>query len=212
MKKSYLMGLIALLPVNAFATDSPLYGRVDTGYSWSSDASSSPILGAGLGYQFSEHIRGDVTIGYRGWYQDSKSAAIPPFGTVSGSSDIQSTDGLVNAYYDVGHYGHFTPYVGGGIGLAYNHADAANVALNGNNIGQIGSGDHTDFAWQVGLGTAIDITPGLSFDVGYRYMDMGTAQTSDNITSSINGNTFPGARQTANLRGSELQVGLRMAF
>ena len=200
-----------LLAFCAAAADSPYYGRLDTGYSWSTNADSSPIIGAGIGYQLNDHIRGDITLGYRGWYKASESGAVPGFGTLSGSSDIDSTDGMVNAYYDIGHFDRFTPYVGGGIGVAYNHAAAANVALNGASVGQIGSGNNTDFAWQLSAGTAIAITQSLSLDVGYRYIDLGSAQTGDTFTA-LNGASASGAKESVNLRGSELQAGLRLAF
>lgn len=200
-----------LLALSASAADSPYYGRLDTGYSWSSDADGSGIVGIGLGYQLNDHIRGDVTLAYRGWYDASKSGFFPGFGTLSGSSDVDSTDGMVNAYYDIGHFDRFTPYVGGGVGVAYNHAGAANLALNGINGGQIGSGNNTDFAWQLSAGTAVSLMQGLSLDIGYRYIDLGKAQTSDTFTA-INGATASGARESVNLRGSELQAGLRLAF
>ena len=201
-----------LLPLSVMAADSGYYARVDTGYSWTSDGvDGSAIIGAGVGYQFTDHLRGDITLGERGWYSDSQSTAVTGFGTLSGKADIESTDAMVNAYYDIGHYNGFTPYVGGGIGLAYNHTESANLALNGVGIGSINSDNRTDVAWQLGAGTAYAFTPSVSLDVGYRYMDMGKAQTGDTFTA-VNGATVGGVRATADLHGSELQAGLRFTF
>jgi opacity protein-like surface antigen len=201
-----------LVASNALAEDAGMYGRIDSGYSWSTDGNldGSGIIGAGIGYRFNDHVRGDVTLGYRGWYQASESASVTG-NTVSGSADIESTDGLVNAYYDIGQFGRFTPYVGGGIGFAYNNTRSANVALNGVNIGQIGGDSETNFAWQAGFGTAVSILDNLALDVGYRYIDLGSAETSNTFTAN-NGATVSGVRQSVNVRGSELQAGLRYSF
>lgn len=146
MKSGIIISIAAILAASsALAADQGFYGRVDTGYSWSSDADGAGIIGAGIGYRFNEHLRGDVTLGYRGSYDASESATVAG-NTLSGSSDIKSVDGLVNGYYDIGTFGHFTPYIGAGIGFAANQADSANVALNGTNVGQIGSGSKTEFA------------------------------------------------------------------
>jgi opacity protein-like surface antigen len=88
---------------------------------------------------------------------------------------------------------------------------SANLALNGVGIGSINSDNRTNVAWQLGAGTAYAFTPSISLDVGYRYMDMGKAQTGDTFTA-VNGATVGGVRSTADLHGSELQAGLRFAF
>lgn len=210
-KKSCVFLFTILCAFQAEAADQGWYTRADTGYSWTSDSvDGGAIVGAGVGYQFNDHIRADVTLGYRGWYSASESTVYLG-NTISGSADVNSTDGLVNAYYDIGHFGQFTPYVGAGAGFAYNKTDAATVNLNGAPVGQIGGDSRTDFSWQVGAGTAFRFTDNLSLDVGYRYMDMGKAQTSDTFTNNA-GTSFSGFRQTVDLHGSEVQAGLRWTF
>lgn len=219
MKKiAAILSLTPLLPFTALAIDPNLYGRIDTGYSWSSDmdkdlgnndAGNSAILGLGIGYHINDRIRTDATLAYRGWYE-FEGAATGGVTTLSGNADINSTIGMINAYYDIGHYDRFTPYVGGGVGFSSNHVKSASVALNGAGVGGIDGNTHTSFAWQLGAGTAINIAHGIDLDIGYRYIDMGTAQTGD--TATVLGTPVLGATLKGNLRASEMQAGLRMAF
>lgn len=207
-----------LAPLAATAIDPNLYLRLDSGYSFSqdmdkdigsNDADSSAIVGLGVGYHFNEHIRADATLGYRGWYKVNASETISGT-TLSGAADINSTVGLVNAYYDIGHFDRFTPYVGGGVGLASNHVGSTELALGGVGIGNIGSHTNTDFAWQLSAGTAINIAHGIDLDIGYRYLDMGTAKTGDNAT--VSGTPVTGATLKGNLQANEVQAGLRIGF
>lgn len=213
-----LTSVAMLAPLAATAIDPNLYLRLDSGYSFSqdmdkdigsNDADSSAIVGLGVGYHFNEHIRADATVGYRGWYKVS--AATTVLGaTLSGDADINSTVGLINAYYDIGRFDRFTPYVGGGLGFARNHVGSTDLALGGVGVGNIDSNTNTDFAWQLSAGTAINIAHGVDLDIGYRYLDMGTAKTSDSAT--VGGTPLTGATLKGNLQASEIQAGLRIGF
>jgi len=60
-----------------------------------------------------------------------------------------------NVYYDFKNSTAFTPYVGGGLGMAF--------------IGD----NSTNFAWNVGGGVAYEFAQDWKLDVGYRYVDLG---------------------------------------
>lgn len=213
--------MLVLLPMAATAGED-MYFRLDTGYSFTSDmkkdigsydAGTSPIIGAGLGYKVSDQVRVDATLGYRWNYDVSGSSG--PLSALSGSSidgaaDIDSLVGLVNAYYDIGTYGRFTPYVGAGIGFARNHVGSTNVSVSGTSVGSVNSHTDTSFAWQLSAGTAVDIAHNLKLDVGYRYLDMGDAKTGDDLT--VSGTPYTGATLKGNLRASEVMAGLRYSF
>lgn len=211
MRNLFLAATLILLPLSAAATDPNLYGRIDTGYSWATDSDgSSAIVGAGLGYKFTDNIRADVTLGYRGWYKASASTNVGA-STVSGNADTKSFDGFANVYYDIGHFGRFTPYIGAGAGFANNRLDTASVLVNGVTVASINSNSRTDFAWQAGVGTAYQITDAVALDVGYRYVDLGKISTGDTLTIN-GGGSFSGATVEKNLNANEIQVGLRIAF
>lgn len=218
MKKlTLLCAFLCCIGHQAFAGD--VYGRIDTGYSWSTDmgkdlsntdAGGSAILGVGVGYQINDYLRTDVTLGYRGWYNASGDVAFNG-SNIGLGADIDSTVGLVNAYYDVGHFGRFTPYIGGGLGFSSNHVDQTNINVNGVNAAQVSGNTNTAFAWQAGVGTSIDIMPHLAFDIGYRYVDMGTAETGTTETLA-NGTSVTVSAIKGGLYANEVQAGLRYTF
>lgn len=218
MKNAISFLAAVLIAASAQAEDAgKFYGRIDTGYSASvnmkrdvgTDAGNSAIIGAGIGYHINDHIRTDLTLGYRGGYNAS-GAILVGATPVGMSADINSTVGLVNAYYDIGRFDRFTPYVGAGVGFSSNRVDTTNISIGGASVGNIGGDTHTSFAWQVSAGTGIELTQNLSLDVGYRFIDMGTAQTGD--TAVVGGTTITGATIKGNLRANELQAGLRWTF
>jgi len=113
-----------------------------TGANWSTDNFTG---GVGAGYRFNDYLRFDATwdygVGPAGTRQtgvicpygltgvNGKTAPFAPLGYLYNTSDtcnatttIRSHNNvfLANAYVDLGTYGGFTPYVGGGLGLNMN--------------------------------------------------------------------------------------------
>jgi opacity protein-like surface antigen len=100
------------------------YLRGDIGYSvdtssdrafddWRLDSDFSG--GLGVGYQFTDFLRADVTADYTEGDVDGRFAGdINPF-----SSDFRAYTLLANAYVDLGTFVGFTPYVGAGAGGTY---------------------------------------------------------------------------------------------
>lgn len=193
-----------------------LYLRGDTGWSMSQDAGKdvnddvggSAIISGGVGYRLNQHIRGDVTLGYRGGYEVDKSS------TIGGSrydfkGDVSSLVGMANVYVDIAKIKMFTPYVGGGIGFARNKVDDVDVTVGGSK-GKLSGDDSSDLAWQLSAGVGIDVAPQWMVDVGYRYMDLGEAK-SGTAVSGIGGTASVPA-QAGELKAHELQVGVRYNF
>lgn len=90
------------------------------------------FLGAGFGYQFNDWLRGDIAAEYR------TATAFRLHGSQSGNfngingtaysamtGSVSSTVVLANGYVDLGHYHGFTPYLGAGLGVAYNRITGA---------------------------------------------------------------------------------------
>jgi len=76
--------------------------------------------------------------------------------SVDGDTSVWS--GLVNGYFDFHNSSRFTPFVGGGIGLASIDIDTLGL-----------DDDDSVFAWQVGCGVAFAINDQLNLDLTYRY-------------------------------------------
>lgn len=84
---------------------------------------------------------------------------------VTGSGTLDSTAYMINALYDLPTGSNWSPYFGGGIGMATVHLSAGSGAGNG------GSSD-TQFAYQglAGIGYAPESLPNTQWTVGYRYL------------------------------------------
>lgn len=110
--------------------------------------------------------------------------------TVSESTKLEGTLWLANAYYDLGTFRGFTPYVGGGIGFSWNeitrdrtqtthqcnNETAAQNGCPGGSYVQVSSDHAEDKADKVTLaaaamaGFSYQITDMTSVDIGYRYL------------------------------------------
>lgn len=141
------------------------FGAAAAGHALTANGRSNPglsgpfIAGVGAGYRFGHLLRADVTAEYRA------------------RADIRTADGvrarlsgatvLASLYADIGTWYGVTPYVGAGVGVAFNRLSGA---------GAFGGGDRTDLAWALGGGFAIAVTPQVSIDVGYRYLHTGAVR------------------------------------
>ncbi len=157
----------------------------------SPDRSFAAFAGVGIGYQFNNWFRMDLTGEYRGASftgrdQLSYNFGIPINQTNNYRADVATFVGLVNGYIDLGTWNCLTPYLGAGIGFA-NHSVNG---LTDNGINQaVGSpfanvsyaygdtGSKTNFAWALMAGVAYDVTSSLKLDIGYRYLNMGDGPT-----------------------------------
>jgi opacity protein-like surface antigen len=112
---------------------------------------------------------------------------------------------MFNGYYDLGSYRGFVPYVGAGVGLAHNAMGSVSFSALPNAI--LGE-DRWSLAWSLMTGVGYQITDRIVLDVGYRYIDMGKAQSS---TIDTAGFTNPRVR-IDDLAAHEFKVGIRFAF
>lgn len=204
------------LAAPAAMADDGVYLRLDTGWSLSRDAGedlqddvgSSAIVGAGVGYK-KKWLRGDFTVAYRGGYDIDSSYDYAALGTTRFKGDVSSLAAMVNVYADITKYGRFTPYVGGGIGVSHNTVDDVDISA-ASGTGVLEGDSKTSLAWQLSLGTGIEVAPAWIVDVGYRYIDLGSAKSGTTVTSgSVTGN---GVAQEGNLRAHELTLSARYQF
>lgn len=162
------------------------------------DIKSTPFYGLGVGYKHSHWLRFDLTGEYRGdalfLAQDRAPNAGQPNGlqTNEYTADVSSWLGLVNAYWDIGTWCGFTPYLGAGIGFSTLTVEGfkdVNVPTQGVAFGAANT--RTNFAWAVHAGVSYDVSPQFAVDLAYRYADLGDASTGvvtayDNTSSYAN--------------------------
>lgn len=196
--------------------DHGVYVRLDTGASFSldagqdvgSDVGTAGIVGGGVGYRFNSYLRGDLTLSYRGGYKIDSSKVMEGL-TYTSKGGVDSVVGLANVYVDPFRFGVFRPYIGGGVGFARNQVGNLSVNVLTYN-GTLEGDTSTSFAWQGSAGVGVELTPALTLDIGYRYMDMGEGVTGSRV--DFTEWTQDNWKSEGRLRAHELQLGLRYQF
>lgn len=149
------------------------------------DAEDIISLGGGLGYFFSDTVRGDVTGEHR--FDATVTGTNVTNGTLV-STELSSTVVLANLYYDVNGRDDFSPYIGGGLGISFN--DAANT------------GDaRTDFAAAAMAGVTYRFRDNMSLDAGYRFLYLGEARIDTAVPTTVD-----------DIMEHELRIGVRYEF
>jgi opacity protein-like surface antigen len=142
--------------------------------------------GAGIGIR-SSFLRADITANY----------AFPAnyTGTLVAPNDIhakiQSIDVLANGYLDLGTWYRLTPYIGAGAGMAMVKVTDVQGTAGADK-------SRWNFAWAGMAGVAWTISPNLQIDFGYRYLDVGKAESGG-----------PAPVTFDRIAGHEVRVGLR---
>jgi len=168
------------------------------------------IFGLGIGYQYA-WFRFDVTGEYRGNATFHSVNRIVAAGNVFPETNhgIKSEwVVLANVYADLGTWWCITPFIGAGIGGAYNtisnFTDIA-VIQNGNNFAATAS--KWNLAWALHAGLAYKVTPNFTIELAYRYLNLGNAETG--ILTGFDG-TFQGQMEKINgLTSHDVKLGVR---
>jgi opacity protein-like surface antigen len=154
-------------------------------------------VGVAIGYNWRKHglsLRTEFEYLNRSNFGYISNPAFTNSGTPIGlSSKIGSQTLFANAFYDFHNTTLFTPFVGGGIGVAINKST---MTLNA--IGSPTSTTEaidTRFAWNIGAGVAVNVTEILLLELSYRYTDLGGAVWSTGgafelTTNSLQANEF----------------------
>lgn len=180
---------------------------------------SAPIGGVGVGYQFNDWLRSDVTAEFRG---KSNFHALDSFtndatGAVIGTNAYSASKSewllLANAYVDLGEFHGISPYLGAGIGASRNtidHFNDSNVFAGGG--GYASKDSQWELAWALHAGVGYAVTDRLTMDLGYSFVHLGdgktdVAQNYDPAFSRPNdGFTFK------DLTSHDLKLGFRYKF
>lgn len=125
-------------------------------------------------------------------------AAIP----TSLKSTMDSQTLFANVYYDIETGTAFTPYVGGGLGMSWNHTKSTGTILATGVEGAAMRQTANNFAWNIGAGCAYDLTANWKLNAGYRYVDLGKVTWGDSSTSM----------SSTDITSHEVLLGLRYQF
>ncbi len=163
-------------------------------------------LGTDLSYSTELPVRLEAEYTYRGqatFKNGPKWVAGYPL-YADQSFDVKAHTLMANAFYDINTETAFTPYVGAGLGMAYLRSDYKHRV---NGVGFNKSSNDWNLAWNVGAGVAYQFSDNIALDVGYRYVDLGTAEcgTSTGISAGAALKTDAKVDYTAH----EFSLGLR---
>ena len=145
----------------------------DTGYA----------LAVAVGRKF-ESARVEGELGYRVNDNDKSDS-------VSIGGDVKALSFMLNAYFDIDTKTAFTPFIGGGIGVA-------NIDAKIESPGARGRDDASVFAYQAIAGVAFQISDKSSLDLSYRYFATREPNFEGNIESEY--------------KGHNLMLGIRYSF
>jgi len=183
------------------------------------DIQDTTIFGFGIGYEFNNWLRFDVTGEYRtkamfkatGSYTDSCGGGGVCFDVNTGNYSAAVVMG--NAYIDLGTWWCITPYIGAGVGGAFNHI----TGVQDNGIisnGTVGFGFApsdswtTTLAWNVQAGLTYNVTSNFKVDFNYRFLSLGSPETG--VVLCQNTPACPGAFYTLrDMTSQDFRIGLR---
>jgi opacity protein-like surface antigen len=153
---------------------------------------SSMLFDVGVGYQFNNWFRADVTGQWRGRANFHGSQFTDAF---AGSALVDNYSGskseavfLANGYVDLGTWWYVTPFIGAGIGTSYNRISGFRDDGFGSTLGvarppsivYAADNGKWNFAWALHTGLAYRVAPGVTVELGYSYMNLGDATTGVN--------------------------------
>ena len=178
-----------------------------------SSIGDSAIIGFGVGYQFNNWFRGDLTGEYRTSAPYRTGVAYAAFCPVAFCLDTYSANHwkalfLANGYVDLGTWYGVTPFVGAGVGFSY--AGLRGLTDNGLGNGFAADTSKTNFAWALHAGLGYQVTQNLKLEFSYRYMNTGRFTSNPIICESIAGCFFE--RQSFNEAAHDFRVGMRWMF
>jgi opacity protein-like surface antigen len=181
---------------------------------------SSTLFDLGVGYRFNNWFRMDVIGQWRGRANFHGSQFTDVFAGVALVDNFSGSKSeavfMANGYVDLGTWWSVTPFIGAGIGTSYNRisgfrdvgmGDTGGVA---NPISVVYAADNGkwNFAWALHAGLGYRVTPNVTLELGYSYMNLGDATTGAN--SNFAGTATPQFAWTMkDITSHDLKLGVR---
>lgn len=209
------LGVMTLAAAPAYAADDlGLYVSIFAGASFANDIDtdqeSTPysldtktgyLFGGIIGMNVTDAIRAEVELSHANWEADSVSlvTTTPTYIETFADGDVKATFLLANAWFDFANDSSFTPYLGGGLGVAWADAKTTlGTSLNGYGPGEMG------FAFQLGGGVKMDLSDHVALDLGYRFKGIQNIDFEDDAGGNVYSN--------GDVHSHNAQLGLTYSF
>jgi len=202
-------------------------GEVFDSSSLDSDWSGS----LGVGYNFTDYLRADMTFDYsKGRFAGTTSSVLPCAGLATGQCASVDSQGfeqygfMANAYLDLGTFARFTPYVGAGAGVTrvtwetlVDNQTCVSVAGNlcGAGVATDGSNPGTEswrFTYALMAGVSYDLTKDIKLDVGYKYSKIKSGSQFGYDAASIAAGAVGAQASDNGFAKHEVRAGLRYSL
>jgi len=209
---------------NVLDTNPAAYNNVLV--SQTSSFSTAGIYDVGFGYQFNNWFRTDFTAQYRGKSSFSGLDVVTGTGPLAGFVGTDSYTAtksewlfLANAYVDLGTWWCVTPFIGAGIGTA--RVSIANFTDTGffhippfpsapaTSFNYAGEGSKWNFAWAAHAGLAYKVSPGLTLELAYSFVGLGSGITGSTFSFDQVTNTTHAAFAFRNIYSNDVMLGMR---
>jgi opacity protein-like surface antigen len=205
----YLRGFVGVGMTNKFKLDFLENPAHTTNFVFDQNSNSdTTFVGGGVGYEWNNWLRFDLTGEYRSRTQVN---ARGTFDQITREGDafqgyIKSWVFLANAFVDLGTWNCFTPFVGFGVGGAYNQlADFVDMGIGETGVGFGRNSAEWHFAWALYAGVGYNVSKNLKVDLTYRYLNYGS------ITDTVDcfGGCIADSYKFSNLSSHDFMLGLR---
>jgi opacity protein-like surface antigen len=127
--------------------------------------------------------------------------------------DYTSAVFLLNGYVDLGTWYGLTPFVGAGVGVAYNmlsgFSDQSVTDIGGvasPSMGWMSNSSKSNLAWALHAGVGYDVTPNFKVELAYRYLNLGEMRTGQ--LNCICGAVYSPLK-IKDLQSHDIKIGLR---
>jgi opacity protein-like surface antigen len=230
----YLRGDIGMSnqSVKSMKLSDPTYYQNLTSYNQTTNFDAAPTYQIGVGYQFNNWFRADITGQYRG-SANFKGTDLISFpiggGPIANGVDNYSASKsewlfLANAYADLGTWWCVTPFIGAGVGAArvtisnftdtgFNNDQGPGVFVGGPPVASVasaGSASQWNFAWALHAGLGYRISPNATLELAYSYVNLGDGVTG--VASTFDGSSAGHVFKFSNITSQDVTLGIRWNF
>ena len=170
------------------------------------------IFGLGAGYRINNWFRADVTGEYRGNANLHGLDIVSFNGVPSFTDEYHGSKSewlvLANAYVDLGTWWCMTPFIGAGVGASRNTiSNFVDVNTPNGGVAYAPTASKWDLAWAAHAGVAYKVSPGLTLELAYRYVDLGDGVTG--ALTDFTGFTRGRTMQFKDITSHDLKFGVR---
>jgi len=206
---------------NVLDTNAAAYNNVAV--SQTSSFGTAGIFDLGAGYQFNSWFRADVTAQWRGNSNFTGLDVVTgtgPFAGFLGTDSYTATKSefvfLANGYFDLGTWWCVTPFIGAGIGTARvsianftDTGDFINGGVQAHSFNYAGEASKWNFAWAAHAGLAYRVTPNVTLELAYSYIDLGSGITGPTYSFDQVTNTTHAPFSFKDITSHDLTLGVR---